>query len=67
MSVTVLAFELWKERFIGAYAVLCGDIEEAEEVGNDWKPEEVDVENDCPIESARTTYEEAEEEDQLVG
>lgn len=54
----MIEFEIWKQRFIGAYAILCRDLDEAIALGEEWKIEEVDLAKDCPVESARKTWEE---------
>lgn len=51
-----MSYEQWINQFTGAYAVLCGDVDVAVEVASEWLPADVDLDNDCPIESARSTF-----------
>lgn len=53
-----LTFDQWKQRFIGALAVLCDDEEAAEAEADLFAEAEIDPENDCPIESAKATMQE---------
>lgn len=51
--------EEWLQRFVGAYQAFteCSE-EEAAEAATAFEGEEIDLENDCPVESARLAAEE---------
>lgn len=53
--VLMTEYEKWIQRFIGAYAALSDDLEEAEELSEQFRESEY-TPDDCPIESARATW-----------
>jgi len=49
-----MTFEMWKQRFIGAYQAIADcSAEDAEGAALCYAPDSVDVVADCPVESAR--------------
>ena len=54
-----MTFEMWVQRFIGAFQAYADcDEEDAIEAAKDIEPGEVDLENDCAVETARFAVEE---------
>lgn len=59
MTEGTMTFEMWIQRFVGAYQAYADcDEEDAIEAAKDIEPGEVDPENDCPVDTAKAAVEE---------